>query len=114
MDDHPSRYEGSALLSRWRAAEPAERSQVKLAASLGVRQSAVSEWESGSRRPDFANALVLERLTGGAVPAESWGHDAATIERTAEALRDRAQRATDPAAVEVLHDANAAAVEGAA
>lgn len=82
---------------------------MKLAASLGVRQSAVSEWESGSRRPDFANALELERLTGGAVPTESWGHDTATIERTAAALRDRAQRA-----VEVIHVAGAAAVEGAA
>lgn len=108
MDDHPSRYEGSALLSRWRAAEPASRSQVKLAALLGVRQSAVSEWESGSRRPDFANALVLERLTGGAVPAESFGHDTATIERTAEALRDRALRAVAFDAVALEHDATSA------
>lgn len=77
--------------------EPAGRSQVKLAALLGVRQSAVSEWESGSRRPDFANALELERITEGAVPAESWGHDAELIERTAEALLARAERAASEA-----------------
>lgn len=85
-------YEGSRLLADWRAALPEERTQTKVAAELGCRQSIVSEWENGNRRPDLANALALESLTGGVVPAESWQHDPEAIARMMDLAARRSAR----------------------
>lgn len=85
-------YDGSRLLAEWRAALPEERTQTKVAAALGLRQSIVSEWESGNRRPDLTNALALEALSGGAIPAESWRHDREAIARVMDLAAQRAAR----------------------
>lgn len=88
-------YEGSRLLADWRAALPEERTQTKVAAELGCRQSIVSEWENGNRRPDLTNALALESLTGGIVPAESWQHDPEAIARMMDLAARRAARTAE-------------------
>lgn len=43
-----------------------------LAGQLGVRRMAVYRWLSGDRVPLVQFAVQLERVTGGAVPVESW------------------------------------------
>lgn len=49
-------------------------SQVKTAKSLGVSQSAVSQWVSGSCRMSPITAIRAEKITGGLFKAEELCH----------------------------------------
>jgi transcriptional regulator with XRE-family HTH domain len=93
-------------LVQWRAAQVPPRTLTSVARDLDVSHPLISEWEKGTRKPGVELALRLEKLTGGAVPIESWGYtrDLVDLMRTAVERRD---------GVEVLHDA-AAVVPGAA
>ena len=94
-------------LKQWRTAQNPPATAVSVAKALGgISHSLVLEWEKGTRSPGVELALRLEKLTGGAVPIESWGYtrDLVDLMRTAVERRD---------GVEVLHDA-AAVVPGAA
>lgn len=53
---------GAAALSEWLAAPG--RSQVSLAARLGVAQPTVSAWATGAARPDAHHREALEALAG--------------------------------------------------
>lgn len=67
---------GTIALRAWLAArdEGKKRTQVALAAILGVAQPCVSEWRNGKARPSLKFALALERATG--IPAEWWDEPA--------------------------------------
>lgn len=80
-----SPFQGSADLTKWR--EEHKKSQGFVAGELGLRQNAVSEWESGNRRPDLVNAFRLETLTG--VPVEAWGYRRDDIDAVILAVRAR-------------------------
>lgn len=56
-------------LFQWR--EEAGLTQEKAAERLGVKQGTYAAWEL-DRAPDLHNALQIEKLTDGAVPAENW------------------------------------------
>lgn len=47
-------------------------SQAAIAEKLGVDQTTVSKWLSGERNIKLAEAIELEKITGGKVTAESW------------------------------------------
>jgi DNA-binding transcriptional regulator YdaS (Cro superfamily) len=64
-------------LGKWLSRVNPPITQADLADKLGVDQTLVSKWLSGHRRPNVDNALAIERLTGGAVPVESWRKRAA-------------------------------------
>lgn len=49
-----------------------QRTQVWLAEQLGTRQAAVSRWLTCGRKPNLRNAIAIEQLTGGQVPANGW------------------------------------------
>ncbi len=72
--------EAMNLLRAWRAS--AKVSQAKLAEIFGIKQPAVAIWETRGR-PQLANALALQALTHGAVPATAWGY---SEERIAQVL----------------------------
>jgi transcriptional regulator with XRE-family HTH domain len=61
---------GMDALGRWMA--ETGTSQEALAAKLQVSQGYVSRLVHGERLPGLKVALDLEKVTGGAVPAESW------------------------------------------
>ena len=61
-----------AKLKLWRGSKAL--SQAALAGEVGVGQSALAEWEAGRRRPELPHAILLESITGGRVPFESWGY----------------------------------------
>lgn len=58
------------LLAAW--LEKEHLTQRAFAQLLGVTHPIVSMWLSGVRRPGLDSALAIERVTRGAVPAESW------------------------------------------
>lgn len=62
-------HQGLALTS-WRHAKA--WSQAVAADALGVAQAAWAAWETGRKTPDLENALALETLTDGAIPAARW------------------------------------------
>jgi DNA-binding XRE family transcriptional regulator len=76
-------------LKVWRTA--AERDLTFKAAGdlVGVAHSTWSEWEGGSRRPGLALAIELERVTGGAVRLEDWGHSGNVLRSVREITRTR-------------------------
>lgn len=46
--------------------------QEALAASLGVKKSAVSRWEAGQRSPNLTIIKRIREITGGAVSADDF------------------------------------------
>jgi transcriptional regulator with XRE-family HTH domain len=46
--------------------------QAGFADRLGVKQSTVSKWCAGDKRPGLDMAVKIEAATGGAVPVDSW------------------------------------------
>ena len=47
-------------------------SQKDFSAQLGVDQSVMSRFVNGQARPGLDLAVKIERVTGGAVPVETW------------------------------------------
>jgi hypothetical protein len=62
------------------------RTQGWLAGALGMGESAIWAWLAGNNRPSLENAVVLERLTEGAVPASSWADPSEVEARVSAAL----------------------------
>lgn len=58
--------------------------------SNGVTQGTWASWESGLKAPDLTNALAIEQLTEGEVPATGWAR--------ARRKQRRQVRRTKPAA----------------
>ena len=58
------------LLRAWREAE--KLTQGEAATLADVSQNAWCEWEGGRKTPRTAQALVLQALTKGKVPAWAW------------------------------------------
>lgn len=56
--------------------------QEKFADMLGVSQSLVSKYRSGTRTPSLATALKISRLTDGQVPVECWSRSDAASPKT--------------------------------
>ena len=84
-------------LKQWRTAQTPPATAVAVAKALGgISHSLVLEWEKGTRSPGVELALRLEKLTGGAVPIESWGYtrDLVDLMRTAVERRDTDLAAT--------------------
>lgn len=46
--------------------------QSKVWRAMGATPSMISNWANGRGRPGLAHAIAIERLSGGAVPVESW------------------------------------------
>lgn len=61
---------GPKLLRKY--LETTGQTQVDLARVTRLDQGMISRWVRGDRRPGLDNAELLERLTGGAVPATAW------------------------------------------
>ena len=49
-----------------------ERSAADIATELGVSKPALYQWRSGRTRPSIDKRAKLEKLSAGAVPADSW------------------------------------------
>lgn len=64
--------EGARLLGAWM--QRREYSAGAVARLIGCHRSFVSLLLSGKRKPSLNTALVLDRVSGGAVPAASWEH----------------------------------------
>lgn len=74
-------HNGHRALVRWRATASVSQADVAAMLTPKVTQPAVHRWESGRpARPCLATAVQLERITGGAVPATSWGYPKADVD----------------------------------
>jgi len=74
-------HNGHRALARWRAANDVSQADVAARLTPAVTQPAVHRWESGApARPSLSAAVQLERITGGAVPATSWGYPKADVD----------------------------------
>lgn len=74
-------HNGHRALARWRAANDVSQADVAAKLTPAVTQPAVHRWESGPpARPSLSAAVQLERITGGAVPATSWGYPKADVD----------------------------------
>lgn len=47
-------------------------SQIEFARQVGIHPSVASRYISGETRPGIDTAFLIQRLTNGEVPAESW------------------------------------------
>jgi DNA-binding transcriptional regulator YdaS (Cro superfamily) len=54
------------------------RKKAEFAKQIGVSASQLSQYLSRYRRPGYEQMLAIEAATGGAVPVQSWAHDAST------------------------------------
>ncbi len=54
--------------------------QKALAKLLSVSQSKLSKFETGAMTPDVSEAFLIEKITGGAVPAKSWAEISEGVE----------------------------------
>lgn len=61
---------GSRLLRKY--LDDTGQSQIDLARATKLDQGMISRWVNGDRGPGLVNALLLERLTSGMVPASAW------------------------------------------
>lgn len=69
-------------LRAWRLS--AQLTLKAVAEGAGAKSPSLAcEWEKGSRTPSYGAALGLEKLTGGALPVETWGYDRETARRAA-------------------------------
>jgi len=50
------------------------RLQHWFASQVGVHPTLVSKWVCGDRLPNYTQALGIEEVTGGEVPASEWGY----------------------------------------
>lgn len=56
--------------------------QREFAAQIDKSPSLICEWEKGTRKPSFADALKLEKFFGReCLPVEAWGFDRETAVR---------------------------------
>lgn len=99
---------GPHLLKSWRTA--AGITQTAAAEKLGVRPATWSEWESGQRGAGRDHAVMLENLTDGAVPLESWSKDAAVGEAMAQNIARRRHDTPVPGAIDDGRDSVTGAV----
>ena len=76
-------HTGHALLKAWREGQVPPASQLAVGRRFGVSQPIVAEWEKGPRRPGLETAVVMESVTGGAVPVEAWGYERSLVESMA-------------------------------
>jgi transcriptional regulator with XRE-family HTH domain len=60
-------------------------SDLEFARRIGVDDSTVYRWRTGKRRPDVDMVFLIERATGGEVPASAW-----STGRVSKAKRARA------------------------
>jgi transcriptional regulator with XRE-family HTH domain len=74
-----------AVLRKWR--KSTRRPLRDVAAIIGVSEVTISDWERGKKRPRVEHASLIERLTGGEIPAASW-----LSEKEKRAWADREQR----------------------
>lgn len=71
-------------LREWRKAKGL--TLVAAAGRLGLTSpSTVSEYERGSRKPSYASAQAIQKITRGAVRVEEWGFDKRTGRRAVAA-----------------------------
>lgn len=63
----------TSRLRRWR--DENEVTQEQLESLTGIDQSAISRWEQRKGKPGRANAVKIEKATGGAVTAASWDEE---------------------------------------
>ncbi len=79
------RVEGpGGKLRAWRKAKGL--TLVAAAGRLGLTSpSTVSEYERGSRKPSYASAQAIQKITRGAVRVEEWGFDKRTGRRAVAA-----------------------------
>jgi predicted transcriptional regulator len=70
-------------LLQWMEAN--EKSQVDVAETLGVDQSAVSLWLSGERKPNADSRIAIEQMTNKKVTIESWSTPAKRARKTKRA-----------------------------
>lgn len=66
----------SEALTQW--LRDSGTSQIGLSARISASRGSISRWASGERRPSVAYATRIEDVTGGAVPATSWGRGVET------------------------------------
>lgn len=95
---------GPQLLKDWRLA--ADITQTAAAEKLGVRPATWSEWESGARQPGRDHAVLLENLTEGAVPLESWSKEQGVVTAMAQNIARR--RHDTPLPIEAARDSHPA------
>ena len=50
------------------------RSKAEFAERIGVSPSQLSQYLSRVRRPGYDRMILIERVTDGQVPVQSWGH----------------------------------------
>lgn len=53
--------------------------QAGFAALIGVTPSVVSRYEAGLVSPDLPRAIIIEKATGGAIPAVAWEKPSTSI-----------------------------------
>jgi DNA-binding transcriptional regulator YdaS (Cro superfamily) len=86
--DAARKTEGRKLLNEWFVLTGTKKTA--FAKKCRVSQPAVSQWSSGTSRPDDDLRKVISRLTGGHVPVGSW---LTARERKAEAQAASLKRA---------------------
>ena len=64
------RSEGAELLEQWLRSTKTTLAAVGKA--VGKTHVAIIKWKSGEFRPESDARAILEKITGGAVPAVSW------------------------------------------
>lgn len=64
---------GAVGLKAWRESRSPKKSQHQLAVALDAKSVfTISKWERGVQVPTVAEAVEIERYTGGAVPVAWW------------------------------------------
>lgn len=70
-------------------------SQTEFAQRVGIPEPMICQWVNGTRRPGRTNANVLERATGGVVPADYWDEVTVVAPRRRRARRPRRVKRTE-------------------
>lgn len=83
-------------LKKWRDERGLSQVEAGKQLSPPVTQGCWGAWETGRKPPNLGNALGLQALTGGAVPAASWPADSA--KRAKRRKRSARKSGTDVAA----------------
>lgn len=64
------RSEGAELFERW--LRDTKTTLAAVGKAVGKSHVAIIKWKSGEFRPESDARAILEKLTGGAVPASAW------------------------------------------
>ncbi len=87
------RRPGEALKA-WREAQGLDQEQAASRMVPAVKQATWSTWERQRKPPSLANALEIERLTGGVIRAAEW----VAMEKTASKKREPEESSPVPIA----------------